>query len=74
MIINQNNKNNVLKGKVNRGFNQSPQDLKEKLYNQIKNVKKNEPIKKESTMPNNFPEKPSALKVKETFKKLQNLK
>lgn len=35
MIINQNNKNN-LKGTVQRGFNQNPNDLREKLQTATK--------------------------------------
>lgn len=31
MIINQNNKDFILKGKMKRGFNQTPEELKEKL-------------------------------------------
>lgn len=33
MIINQNNKDSILKGKMKRGFNQTPEELKEKLSN-----------------------------------------
>lgn len=32
MIINENNKNTVLKGVVKRGFNQDPAELRAKLY------------------------------------------
>ena len=42
MIINQNNKDIILKGQMKRGFNQTPAELKEKLTNQ------NIPIKKET--------------------------
>ena len=31
MIINENNKNSILKGMVKRGFNQDPNELREKL-------------------------------------------
>ena len=31
MIINENNKNTISKGMVKRGFNQNPNELKEKL-------------------------------------------
>ena len=31
MIINEYNKNTILKGKMKRGFNQTPKELKEKL-------------------------------------------
>ena len=36
MIINQNNKNTVLKGTVQRGLNQNPNDLREKLQTATK--------------------------------------
>ncbi len=36
MIINQNNKDNILKGVMKRGFNQTPTELKEKLYSEKK--------------------------------------
>ena len=45
MIINQNNKD-LLKGKVKRGFNQTPEELKEKLTNQKNNIEeKNNEVK-----------------------------
>ena len=34
MIINQNNKDFILKGSMKRGFNQTPNELKERLLNQ----------------------------------------
>lgn len=34
MIINENNKNLILKGKIKRGFNQTPEELREKLMKQ----------------------------------------
>ena len=37
MIINQNNQNNILKGKMKRGFNQTPEELRKKLQNQYTN-------------------------------------
>lgn len=33
MIINQYNKDNILKGKMKRGFNQLPEELKQKIIN-----------------------------------------
>ena len=45
MIINENNKNQILKGTVKRGFNQDPNEIREKLYissNPI--IEKKEPI------------------------------
>ncbi len=38
MIINQNNKEFILKGKMKRGFNQTPEELKEKLSSQKMNI------------------------------------
>lgn len=32
MIINENNKNTILKGMVKRGFNQDPSELRSKLH------------------------------------------
>ena len=40
MIINQNNKDAILKGQMKRGFNQTPEELKEKLLNQSSPLKK----------------------------------
>ena len=40
MIINQNNKDFILKGNMKRGFNQTPQELKDKLSNQNTNIEK----------------------------------
>lgn len=37
MIINQNNKDFILKGNMKRGFNQTPKELKERLSNQNPN-------------------------------------
>lgn len=46
MIINTNNKdNNIFKGIVKRGFNQSPEELKEKRFNMIHNISKDESTK-----------------------------
>ena len=43
MIINENNKDNILKGIVKRGFNQTPNELKEKIFNeQLKQKKADE--------------------------------
>ena len=40
MIINQNNKDFILKGKMKRGFNQTPEELKERLSTQSININK----------------------------------
>lgn len=42
MIINESNKKSVLQGKMKRGFNQTPQDIKDKLYLQKSNEKTND--------------------------------
>lgn len=42
MIINESNKKNILQGKMKRGFNQTPQDIKDKLYLQKSNEKTND--------------------------------
>ena len=49
MIINQNNKDIILKGQMKRGFNQTPAELKEKLTNQNIQIKKetNDDIKED---------------------------
>lgn len=51
MIINENNKSFILGGKFKRGFNQTPKELKEKLYNDLRNyqkeIKPKEGIRKE---------------------------
>ena len=44
MIINQNNKDFILKGKLKRGFNQTPEELKNKLVKQNMEPKKEETI------------------------------
>ncbi|MBR3199108.1 MAG: hypothetical protein IKG27_03740 [Bacilli bacterium] len=48
MIINDNNKNNILKGTVKRGFNQTPGELKEKLYNECNMPKQESKEEKKS--------------------------
>ena len=65
MIINENNKNTILKGIVKRGFNQDPNELREKLYNSTheKNEEK-QIVKVEDTQKN----------LRETLNKLRNLK
>ncbi len=48
MIINSNNKDNILKGSIKRGFNQTPEELREKLLNERLGIKKqNEPALKQ---------------------------
>ena len=66
MIINENNKNNILKGTIKRGFNQDPNEIREKLYQNTHQMPKE-------------PETPKTPKdiqknVRETFNKLRKLK
>ena len=49
MIINQNNKDFILKGKMKRGFNQTPEELKEKLSTQSININKKQEDPKKIT-------------------------
>lgn len=66
MIINDQNKNTILKGMVKRGLNQDPNELREKL--QMQNFQeekpKKTPIKIDDTQKN----------VRDTFNKLRHLK
>ena len=66
MIINENNKNSILKGTVKRGFNQDPNELREKLY-QNTHPKPKQPEKTD---------KPKDIQknVREIFNKLRKLK
>ena len=70
MIINENNKNMILKGMVKRGFNQDPNELRAKLHPNAGKV--NQPA---------TPEPPAQIKkavasnsLKETFNELRRLK
>ena len=70
MIINENNKDFVLKGMVKRGFNQDPNELRAKLHPNAGKV--NRPA---------TPEPPAQIKkaiadnsLKETFNELRRLK
>lgn len=40
MIINQNNKDFILKGTLKRGFNQTPKEIRDKMLNQNTNQDK----------------------------------
>lgn len=65
MIINENNKNTILKGIVKRGFNQDPNELREKLYNSThEKTEEKQIVKVEDTQKN----------LRETLNKLRNLK
>lgn len=70
MIINENNKDMILKGMVKRGFNQDPNELRAKLHPNAGKI--NKP---------NTPEAPTQVKktiadnsLKETFNELRRLK
>ena len=43
MIINEKNNSNILKGTVKRGFNQTPRELKEKIFNEMRNTENPKP-------------------------------
>lgn len=64
MIINENNKNQISKSMVKRGFNQTPEELKEKLYQQSRKIKANQNPEVKDIQKN----------VRETFNKMRNLK
>ncbi len=64
MIINENNKNQISKSMVKRGFNQTPEELKEKLYQQSRKIKENQNPEVKDIQKN----------VRETFNKMRNLK
>lgn len=66
MIINENNKSQILKGTVKRGFNQDPNEIREKLYissNPI--IEKKEPIVSPKNIQKN---------VREAYNQLRKLK
>lgn len=72
MIINENNKNVVLKGMVKRGFNQDPGELKARLSQNLgkANFQTNNP------KPVKQPDKPLTNNgnLRETFNELRRLK
>lgn len=65
MIINENNKNTILKGTVKRGLNQDPNELREKLYKAYQIA----PEKKENQNPSG-----TQKNIKDIFNQLRNLK
>ena len=65
MIINENNKNTILKGMVKRGLNQDPNELREKLYKESQKT----PEKKENQTPSS-----TQKNIKDIFNQLRNLK
>ena len=71
MIINENNKNTILKGMVKRGFNQDPAELRAKLHPNdgkvsFHNTENNMNEQKNKIVDN--------VNLKETLNKLKNLK
>lgn len=64
MIINENNKNTILKGSIQRGFNQDASNLRQKLQEQLSKGNQDKVIKPE-VKPNNF---------RETLTNFRNLK
>ena len=70
MIINENNKDMVLKGMVKRGFNQDPNELRAKLHPNAGKV--NNPTTLES--PVQIKKGITSTSLKETFNELRRLK
>lgn len=68
MIINENNKNEVLKGMTHRGFNQTPAELRENLFN--KSIK---PTIKETKVPD-LQKQSQPQNLRETMNALRRLK
>ncbi len=56
MIINENNKNKIMGGKIKRGFNQTPKELKEKIYNDLQSYNAEINPKKTVETPNYNPQ------------------
>ena len=70
MIINENNKNTVLKGMVKRGFNQDPAEIRAKLHPDTGKVNlQNQEIKMGKQVNKGF----DNVSLKETFNKLKKL-
>lgn len=71
MIINENNKNTVLKGMVKRGFNQDPAELRAKLHPDAGKVNLQN---QEMTMTRQVNKGIDNADLKENFNRLKNLK
>lgn len=67
MIINENNKNEILKGMTHRGFNQTPAELRDNLMN------KSNPILKETKVPD-LQKQSQPQNLRETMNALRRLK
>ena len=70
MVINENNKNNILKGMMKRGFNQDPKEIKEKFNN----VKPLNEINSEKINPQVNREILGSGKLKDSFNTFRKLK
>lgn len=68
MIINENNKNMILKGMVKRGFNQDPAELRAKLHPNAGQINFNKP------KPTTSESQPNANNLRETMNALKRLK
>lgn len=71
MIINENNKNTVLKGMVKRGFNQDPAELRAKLHPDAGKVNLQN---QEMTMTRQVNKGIDNADLKENFNRFKNLK
>lgn len=74
MIINSNNKDNILKGTIKRGFNKSPDELREEIFNKTHNIKDYKNSKENDNNHINDDEDNKAFKLSETISKLKRLK
>ncbi len=74
MIINENNKNNILKGNVKRGFNQTPGELKEKIFNQTNMLMKKEKTPEVNNKNNEMQNMSPAQRIGNAFNNLKRMK
>ncbi len=72
MIINENNKNTILKGMIKRGFNQDPSELRDKLHQNLKKPN----IQNNTVKPAEQINRPASnnRSLRETFNELRRLK
>lgn len=68
MIIDENNKMNNMRFKFNRGFNQTPEELKEKLHSDLKSYKASLKPKEEAKIQRPLPQ--DMKKAMENLRKL----
>lgn len=71
MIINENNKNTILQGMVKRGFNQTPKDIKDKMYPNAGQISTPKEIKNPNNQENKIAQNGG---LRATFNTLKNLK